>query len=216
MVGLFVYGTWQHLTAHNGHPKLYFDVALGILGLTTCLELTNLFYRNGLFSGNGAPRALVSFAFGKSQENGNTVTAVQIRVVLPRPLKVEAGQYINLWMPSVGLWSWTQTHPFTITSWSRGRQDAIELLVQPRRGMTSDLLRHASVAADSSLTFLALFTGPHGTSEDVDLYESVLLIASGFGVATTIPYLKKMIYGYNTCTLQIRRLHLVWQMESIG
>ena len=92
----------------------------------------------------------------------------------------------------------------------------MELLVQPRRGMTSDLVRHASVAAESSLSFLAIFTGPHGTSEDVDQYESALLIASGFGVAATIPYLKKMIYGYNTCTLQIRRLHLLWQIESIG
>lgn len=25
-----------------------------------------------------------------------------------------------------------------------------------------------------------------------------------------------MIYGYNTCTSQVRRLHLVWQVGSIG
>jgi NAD(P)H-flavin reductase len=61
-----------------------------------------------------------------------------------------------------------------------------------------------------------MFTGPHGTSEIVDGFETVLLIASGFGIAVTIPYLKKMIHGYNTCTLHVRRLHLVWQIESIG
>jgi hypothetical protein len=44
----------------------------------------------------------------------------------------------------------------------------------------------------------------------------VLLIASGFGIAAIILYQKKIIYGYNTCTLYIRRLYLVWQIESIG
>ncbi|KAF7712893.1 Cell surface metalloreductase [Penicillium ucsense] len=215
LAGIFLYGTWQHRPAHNSTPKLYVYIALGILGLTTCLELVNLCYRNGLFSGRGAPRALVSFTLGKSQENGNTVTAAHIRVVSPRPVKVEPGQYINLWLPSVGLWSWAQTHPFTVTSWSRGKQNTMELLVQPRRGMTSNLLRYATVAPDSSVSLFALFTGPHGKSVDVGQYETALMIASGFGIAATIPYLKKMIYGYNTCTLQIRRLHLVWQIESI-
>jgi hypothetical protein len=72
------------------------------------------------------------------------------------------------------------------------------------------------VAAQSSISFLALFTSPHGTSEDISYYESILVIASGFRIAAAVPYLKKMIYGYNTCTSQVRRLYLVWQVESIG
>jgi hypothetical protein len=88
--------------------------------------------------------------------------------------------------------------------------------VKPRSGLTADLLRHADVAAGSSVSFLALFTGPHGVSEEVSHYESVLVLASGSGIATAIPYLKKMIYGYNTCTSQVRRLHLVWQVELVG
>jgi hypothetical protein len=82
--------------------------------------------------------------------------------------------------------------------------------------MTSDLLSLAAGAPGCPIPFLAMFTGPHGTSEIVDRFETVLLIASGFGIAVTIPYLKKMIHGYNTCTLHVRRLHLVWQIESIG
>lgn len=55
----------------------------------------------------------------------------------------------------------------------------MELLVQPRRGLTADLLYHALLALESSVAFLALFTGPHGTSEDVNRYECALLITSG-------------------------------------
>ena len=185
-------------------------------GTTSFFELVTLLYRNGLFAGRGCPRAIVTFNVREAKEADPVVTATQVRIVLPRPVKVEAGQYINLWIPSVGLWSWTQTHPFTVTSWSRSAQDTLELLVQPRRGLSADLLRYAPAAAQSSISFLALFTGPHGTSEDVSHYESVLVIASGFGIAAAVPYLKKMIYGYNTCTSQVRRLHLVWQVGSIG
>lgn len=219
MAGLFVYGTWQHLRSKSGFPRHCLCIALGILGLTSCLQLVTLLYRNGLLAGRGTPRALVSFITRKSEENGTIVTrvtAARIRVLLPRPVHIEPGQYINIWIPSVSLWSWTQTHPFTVISWSRGKQDSIELLVQPRHGLTADLVRHPSTDANISLSLLTLFTGPHGMSEDVGNYESALLIASGFGVAATIPYLKKMIYGYNTWTLQVRRLHLVWQVDSIG
>lgn len=182
--------------------------------LTFLLELITLLYNNGLFAGNGTPRAIVSFSAMESKE-GLVVNAVHIRVLLPRRVKVQAGQYINLWMPSVSLCSWMQTHPFTVTSWSKGKQDTVELLVKPRSGFTADLLRHAPGAAGSSVSFLALFTGPHGVSEKVSNYESILLLASGSGIAVAIPYLKKMIYGYNTCTSQVRRLHLVWQVDSV-
>ncbi|KAJ6118815.1 hypothetical protein N7471_013435 [Penicillium samsonianum] len=216
LAGLFVYGTWQHFPTHTSSARLYVYVALTILGLTTLLELAIHLYRNGVFSGRGAPRALVSFSSKKMPgESHPRTTAANIQIILPRPLHVEPGQYINLWMPSVSWWSWTQTHPFIITSWSRGRQDTLKLLVQPRNGFSADLVRHGALPTDSSVSFLALFTGPHGLTEDVDPYETTLIIATGFGIATSIPYLKKMIHGYNTCTSHTRRLHLVWQVDSI-
>ncbi|KAJ5491666.1 hypothetical protein N7539_003233 [Penicillium diatomitis] len=100
--------------------KLYIYITLGILGLTIYLELVTIYYRNGLFSGRRAPRALISFTLGKSQENGNIVIAAYIRVVSPRPIK------------------------------SRDKQNTIELLIQPRRSITSNLLRYTTVALDSS------------------------------------------------------------------
>ncbi|KAJ5183255.1 hypothetical protein N7492_000871 [Penicillium capsulatum] len=216
LAGLFVYATWNHLRAHAG-SELYVYVTLGILGLTTLLETTSILYRNGTLSGRGAPRALVSFS-GKAihGESPRNITAANIQVILPRPVRVEPGQYINLWMPSVSLWSWTQTHPFTVTSWSKDRQDSLKLLVQPRSGFSADLIRHGALPTNSSISFLALFTGPHGITEGVEQYETTLIIATGFGIVTSIPYLKKMIHGYNTCTSQTRRLHLVWQEGMVA
>lgn len=213
LAGFCVYSTWQHLK--SSRSRLYLLIALGLLGLNLLLQLTTLLYRNGLFARRGSPRAIVTFSTNKAKNSGLLVNAIHIRISLPRPIRVEPGQYINIWMPSVSLWSWTQSHPFTVVSWSKDAQNSIELLVQPCSGLTADLCRYAPDAAGSSLSFLALFTGPHGLSEDVGRYETILVLASGSGIAAVIPYLKKTIYGYNTCTSQARRLHLVWQVESI-
>ncbi|KAL4755931.1 ferric reductase family protein [Aspergillus foveolatus] len=212
---LFVYGIRRHLSTRSWSSKIYLLAALGMFGLTLFLQTVTLFYRNGLFAGRGFPRAVVSFS-AQTKEEHPVITAAHIRVLLPRPLKVEAGQYINLWMPSVSLSSCMQTHPFTVASWSSDRQDTIDLLLQPRHGLTADLVRYAPTAKESSISFLALFTGPHGMIDDVSHYESVLVVTSGFGIAAAIPYLKKMIYGYDTCTFQVRRLHSVWEVKSVG
>jgi NAD(P)H-flavin reductase len=103
-----------------------------------------------------------------------------------------------------------------VTSWSQGKQDKLELLVQPRRGLTADLLRHTRSGRGVSFSFPAYITGPHGVTEPVGQYETVVIIASGFGVAAVIPYLKQLIYGYNTSTSRTRRVHFVWQLQTLG
>jgi hypothetical protein len=42
------------------------------------------------------------------------------------------------------------------------------------------------------------------------------MVASGFGIASQLPYLKKIIHHYNTRRSCVRRVHLVWQVENIG
>jgi hypothetical protein len=74
----------------------------------------------------------------------------------------------------------------------------------------------ARAAASGSISCTAFITGPHGISEPVNQYESVLLIASGSGTAAVIPYLKKLIYGYDTSTCRTRRVHLAWQLRTLG
>ncbi|KAJ5264536.1 hypothetical protein N7505_007329 [Penicillium chrysogenum] len=188
---IFVYGTLQNLPSRSSWARL-------VLGSTTLLELALILYRNGIFSGRGAPRALISCS-SKSirRESLRNATAANIQIILPRPVKIEPRQYINLWMPS-----------------PRGRQDTLRLLVRHRKGFSADLIRHGALPTDCLISFLALFTGPHGTTENVGPYETTLIIATGFGIVTLIPYLKEMIHSCNKCTSHTRRLHLVWQTQA--
>jgi hypothetical protein len=148
---------------------------------------------------------------------------IKVELTLSRPLKVKAGQYINLWIPSLSFWSIFQSHPFTVASWSDGKQGSLDLFIEPRGGMTQKLLHHLTLGTDDSqprldgsLPRLALFSGPHGISAPVGNYETVLMVASGSGIVAQLPYLKQLIYGYNARKSRTRRVHLVWQLETRG
>jgi NAD(P)H-flavin reductase len=50
----------------------------------------------------------------------------------------------------------------------------------------------------------------------MDRYESVLMMASGFGIAALLPYLKKLIHDYNARVGRARRIRVVWQISNRG
>jgi NAD(P)H-flavin reductase len=161
--------------------------------------------------------------------------AITIKLRLSRNIHVKAGQYIGLWIPGVSLLASLQSHPFMVTSWSAGRSKDLDIVVQPRKGWTRCLaelgqaneqrLREktnggASIMGrdkfhDKVLTSkLAVFTGPHGCGVAVGEYETVVMIASDFGIASQLPYLDALLYGYNACKTRNRRVHLVWLLEK--
>ncbi|CAD6446246.1 1e075502-e0aa-4aa6-82ba-b5bbd1755d6f [Sclerotinia trifoliorum] len=139
--------------------------------------------------------------------------AVRLRLQCRKPLAIKAGQYINLWIPEVNFWSFLQSHPFVVISWAEQSQDHLEPFIEPRRGITRKLLHHAKNGR--SVHSLVLFSGPHGNSIRMDDCENILMVASDFGIAAQLPYLKQLIHGYNTRKLRTQRIHLVWQVRDI-
>jgi predicted ferric reductase len=198
---LSAYSIWRHLVSTPLLPRIYIYIFAGLFLSTLLLQCGFFIWRNKAI-GRGFPRASISHM--------NDV--VKIRLTLSRPLKVKAGQYIGLWTP-VSFWSFWQSHPFVVTSWSEGEQSALDLFIEPRRGFTQKLLEYSK---SNRPPCLALFSGPHGTSAPVGEYETVLMVASGFGIAAQLSYLRQLIHGYNACKTRTRRVHLVWQLETLG
>lgn len=85
-------------------------------------------------------------------------------------------------------------------------------MVEANRGLTRVL--HGRATDEGQASFTTFIIGPHGSSEPVDQYESIFAVASGFGIAGVIPYLKQALHGYNTCTSRVRRIHFVWEVNS--
>ncbi|KAJ5643585.1 uncharacterized protein N7484_006092 [Penicillium longicatenatum] len=109
--------------------------------------------------------------------------------------------------------SWTQTHPFMVTSWSPDKQDVLELFIQSRRGITETMRARAAWEGFASLT--AFVSGPYGISHAIDRFECVVVVATDFGIAGVISYMKAILYGYNTSTSHVRRVHFVWQVQTL-
>ncbi|KAF3392422.1 Ferric/cupric reductase transmembrane component 2 [Penicillium rolfsii] len=209
-----IYFVWHHLPFDTLLPRLYVYIPLGIMLLAFLVEVFLLIVRNGVFPSRPYSRA--SIRCDQVQQTliqGKEMTPLKVRVALARPIHIQAGQYINLWIPAASLFSWVQTHPFMVTSWSPEKQDVLELFVQPRKGLTETI--HHRTALDGYTSLTAFVTGPYGVSKSVDHYECVLAIATDFGIAGVISYLKKLLYGYNTCTSQVRRVHFVWEVQTL-
>ena len=101
-----------------------------------------------------------------------------------------------------------------VISWAEKPQDHLDLFIEPWKGLTRELLYHAK--SGHAMNPWVLFSGPHGKSIPMDDCENILMVASGFGIAAHLPYLKKLIHGYNAREVRARRIHLVWQVRDIS
>ena len=138
--------------------------------------------------------------------------------MVPYRLQVKVGQYINLWIPSVSFGFFLQSHPFVVASCKEGKQTTLKFLIGPQRGFTSKFLRisiYSSNFVQINLR-LALFSGPNELSALLADFETVFLVASGLGIAAQLSYLRQLIRGYNDFRVRTRRIHLVWQFQSLG
>ena len=201
---LCAYSIWRHVPSKTLFPRIYLYIFAGLFGLTSVIEGITVIHRNGVVYHERSHAVI-------TQSSGT----VKLKIRVSSLLKVEPGQYINLWMPSVSFWAPVQSHPFVVTTWADTPMNTLDLFVVPRRGFTRQLLDYAR-DRNGAKTKWVIFSGPHGKSIPVGTYETVLLVADGAGIAAQLPYLKKLIHGYHTRRVLTRRIHLVWQIGDIG
>ncbi|PVH67378.1 hypothetical protein DL98DRAFT_643971, partial [Cadophora sp. DSE1049] len=199
-------------------PRLYFYISLAIFTATVVYEGISLLYRNGVVArakGRKLPRVGEVFKYPGDDDN----SPVQLTITPQEPLRMDAGQYVNIYIPSVGLRSFIfmQTHPFVVASWTGKRQTKLELVIEPRRGWTKLLQSHASHASGQSGKLgRVIFTGPHGTAVPVANYEHIFMVASGYGIIAQLPLLERLVQGTLAREVRARRICLVWEIEDIS
>lgn len=220
-----LFSIWRHLKFAPTFPRVTPVGAAAAFVAMLAVQSAYLLYQNKAM---GA-RLSRAYVFREGD-------AVKVRLRLSRHIRVQSGQYIGLWIPAVGFWAPLQSHPFVVASWSAGRRKDLDIVIEPRKGWTralADLGRVNEQVMDERTTtggevdmsrdtflydgldsHLALFTGPHGCSVPVGEFETVVMIASDFGIAAQLPYLDELVYGYNACKTRNRRVHLVWLLEK--
>jgi hypothetical protein len=179
--------------------------------VTSAVEGVILLYHNGILA--HMPRVGEIFKYPGEDDD----SPVQLTILPKEPLKMEAGQYINICIPSLGVWSFMQSHPFVVTSWTGKQQTKLELIIEPRRGWTKKLHSRAITASwQSGGLGWVLFTGPHGVPVPVDEYEYIFMVVSGYGIIAHLPLLERLVQGTLAREVRARRICLVWEFDDIG
>lgn len=128
-----VYALWRHVPSSSKVPRAYLVASGGTFLTTLVMQCFTFLYRNFSFR-RGCSRALIA------RQNG----AVRMTILPSRPWEIKAGQHVNVWIPSISLWSFLQSHPFTIASWSDGGHPSLDFSIEPRDGLTRKLFDRAS------------------------------------------------------------------------
>jgi NAD(P)H-flavin reductase len=192
------------------------------------LQALQIIYRNLSTSQANGRASLTKLRPKKTTNNYKGKEVFFIDITVARSWKVRAGQYVNLWMPFFSLRSLFQSHPYMIVYWTRGTSLSLCLLVEAQGGLTRKIFERAYEVDSFQMKpgeerhiplenfHRAWLSGPHGSGAPVGEYGSVLMIATGIGIAAQLPYLKELISGFNYCQVRTRRIHLVWQVDRIG
>lgn len=156
--------------------------------------------------------------------------AVHVHVKMSRAWQPRAGQYIYLCIPGVSYTAFAQLHPFYVAWWYRNNDDYYAvLIVQKHRGFTKHLFLHREdffgpdperrdFYKENYLSEVAgmraVIEGPYGKELCLDSYGTVLLFATGVGIAGQLSYVDQLLDGYHNCEVKTRRISLFWQVDS--
>ncbi|PYI33125.1 hypothetical protein BP00DRAFT_367459 [Aspergillus indologenus CBS 114.80] len=198
---------WLHLEEKKGFDAFCLYFALGISVLTYIVYFLRQFYYNLV-----AGRPVAAAELIKYQD------AVKLTLTLARPWKVRGGQYVYLTIPAVRALSFAESHPFSIVWWEEGPNgEAITLSVLAK--IESGFTR--ALASSSHEHLRVWIDGPYGQCIDTKQYDSVILIATGIGVAAQLPYAKELLSrqlkvesehlkGLTTP----KRISIVWELQE--
>jgi NAD(P)H-flavin reductase len=139
---------------------------------------------------------------------------LHVKVSAPRPWQFKAGQHVRICFPGVSYSSWTQWHPFMVSTWHvEDDQSFIILFISQMNGLTRRLGDHVGKGE-----LMALVDGPYGESVPLRDYETVLLFASGIGIAGQSSYVKQLLEDHELGRT-VRRsgsITLFWQIDTEG
>lgn len=196
-------------------PTVYLLSGACLLVFVGAVQFAHVLYRNIRHRRplNGASVRLITFK-RRYKEDIPVQDAVHVHVRLSAPWTLRAGQYVYLCIPQVSHTSFAQLHPFYIAWGYRDEQgsDYAVFIVQKEKGFTKSIFSHVDNGLVGSSEMKAVVDGPYGKELNLGLFGTVLLFATGIGIAAQLPYVAQLLAEYQEN--ETRRIALFWQVES--
>ncbi|KAF4451421.1 FAD-binding domain-containing protein [Fusarium austroafricanum] len=197
-------------------PAAYLLASSCLLVFIGCIRFVLVIYRNtgpGQFL-NRSSVQLITFKTSTG-ESISVSDAIHLHIRLSRGWKHRAGQYVYICMPGVSLTSFSQLHPFYISWWYHDSgYDYAVIILQKQKGFTDRVFSHRGSDFKNGSALATVLEGPYGKELNLDSYGTVLLFATGIGIAGQLPYVTELLEGYNNYEVRTRRIALFWQVDS--
>jgi predicted ferric reductase len=136
--------------------------------------------------------------------------AIEVTITLRRPWDVNTGGYVYITVPSLARrhGGFLQAHPYII-AWAEGAD--ITLLIQRQSGFSNDMFTSPAVS-----TSRVVVDGPYGHAQPLLRYDKVLFVANGIGIAAHLLPIRSLLEAHENQTARVRRITLVWFLETAG
>ena len=201
---LVLVALWRHVATRSAFSQVYLLIGASILASTTIMRYARVLFRQ--------LSRTQFYAISRVVRVHEANDAVCLQIDILRPWRIKAGQYIYVGIPFCSFWSFFQSHPFMITWWDQdwqGRGTRIYLLIKVRWGFTRKLLQHLGAVG-----LRAWVDGPYGKGEEPGEYGSVMMFASGIGIAAQVPYVKELLNDIQGFKVRTRSILLIWELEK--
>jgi predicted ferric reductase len=210
LLGIFMaVMVWMHMDRQSGFNAVCLMVAAILLALNSAMHALKFALRNLVA---GQPLALAEVVKHKG--------AVELTIRPARPWKVRPGQYIYIRAPGVRPLSFAESHPFALMWWEDG-PDGKAVTISVLAKIESGFTRALSTIPHKQLR--VLIDGPYGQCKDINDYDYVIMIATGIGIATQLPYAKGFLRrrvaeqkaaAAKGLGMRQQRISLVWELEE--
>lgn len=149
--------------------------------------------------------------------------AIQLRLWLPWPTKIRAGQYMYLWIPAASIFS---TCPILITWWGFVNGEFfIDGLVRKRKKGHSDRISRldtiqslnelsSKLPSSNDNYYYALFDGLYGAPIDLSSFSRIVMFATDIGIASHISFILELLHGVQNGTAKTKHIYLFWEIAE--
>lgn len=186
-------------------PTIYLLVACCVWAFLHLLRTCQILYRN-----------FRNWKYSCKVSIESLPDAYQVHAKISRPWKYRAGQYIYVCVPGASYSAFLQSHPYMVAWWypyDKDR-DVVVFIIQRQMGFTQSL--QTSISSSQPTELRAIVEGPYGKEIHLDEYGTVLLFATGIGIAGQLPYVKQLLENFHNHDAKARRIALFWQVDAEG
>jgi len=199
----------------SASPVVYLLATICVYIFTAGLRLWHILYRNVKYKAPLNRVTVKTITYKTGERDIPLSDAVHLHIRVSRPWRRRAGQYVYVNIPGASYTSIMQSHPFFVAWWYQDAEgDVIVLIVEKRKGFTRDLFQHATNDIDLRSGMRAVVGGPYGKELDLESYDTVLLFATGMGIAGQLSYVTQLLERYHSRGVTNQRIALFWELDS--